>query len=154
MGSVEIGCVVMNATLIHRDKWVPLDTDSNDPVVARGGETARSYLERKLSDPSRRARMAALRREIGQGLVSQRSGRETIATLRMQAGLSQTALAEKMGTQQPNIARWEKSPTSMQFENVVKLAGALGMPIGKVASVMEAQMSTEPQHLVGTSRSV
>lgn len=142
MGSVQVGHVVIRATLVHHDKWVPLSSTETDPVLSRGGETASNYLRRKLSDPTRAARVAAFRKEVGQALTDQRGGRETLAALRMKAGLSQAALAEKMGTKQPNIARWERSPANMQFDSMAKLADALSVDVGLLAKVMQSQISS------------
>lgn len=142
MGSVQVGHVVIRATLVHHDKWVTLSTTEIDPVVSRGGETASDFLRRRLADPARAARVAAFRKEVGEALTDKRGGRETLAALRMKAGLSQAALAEKMGTKQPNIARWEKSPAGMQFESIAKLAEALSVDVGVLAKVMQSQVSS------------
>jgi len=51
-----------------------------------------------------------------------------LRSLRESAGLSQTELAEKVGTDQNHISKWEQSPTEPEFAVVERLAFALGMP--------------------------
>lgn len=145
MGSTQVGHVVFRATWINPDKWVDLADQTDDPVLLRGGKEARSYLRQKLSDPARAARVAALRTEIGNSLAEEHAGVLTLSILRMRAGLSQSALAERVGTQQPNIARWEKSPAGIQIETIAKLAKALGSTVEEVAACIAKQIEAAEQ---------
>ncbi|WP_177192700.1 helix-turn-helix transcriptional regulator [Variovorax sp. OV084] len=60
--------------------------------------------------------------------------------MRLKAGLSQAQLAEKMGTQQSNISRWERDPGDLKGTTILKLAAALnvdGNAILKVISITD-----------------
>lgn len=78
-------------------------------------------------------------------MESQTNGAPTLSTLRMKAGLSQSALATRMGTQQPNIARWERSPTGIQAETIIKLAKALEVDSGSVFAAIASQIAMHEQ---------
>lgn len=45
---------------------------------------------------------------------------------RLRAGLTQAELADRMGTVQPVIARWERGTRSPSFETVIKAISACG----------------------------
>ena len=54
-----------------------------------------------------------------------------IKALRKERGLTQTDLAEKVGTTQQNIARWEDNSNSRELKatTAVEIAGVLGVPV-------------------------
>lgn len=51
---------------------------------------------------------------------------ERIASLRERAGLSQEQLAEKIGSNQKNVAYWERRAVSLKPEQIDAIAAALG----------------------------
>lgn len=46
---------------------------------------------------------------------------------RLQAGLTQAGLAERLGTVQPVVARWESGARSPSFESVMRVIHACGL---------------------------
>ncbi|MFD1578199.1 helix-turn-helix transcriptional regulator [Ramlibacter ginsenosidimutans] len=58
--------------------------------------------------------------------------RPTLASLRLRAGMSQAQLASALGTQQPNVARWERNPGNLEVATLKKLASALGVSVHDV----------------------
>jgi transcriptional regulator with XRE-family HTH domain len=52
-----------------------------------------------------------------------------IREARLRAGLSQRALAERMGTSQPAVARWEDGRQEPAFDAVVKALQACGFDL-------------------------
>lgn len=57
-------------------------------------------------------------------------GGELIKEARKRAGLTQAALAERLGTTQPVVARWESERTSPSFRRVVEVIRACGLDLG------------------------
>ncbi|MBA2724960.1 MAG: helix-turn-helix transcriptional regulator [Actinobacteria bacterium] len=57
------------------------------------------------------------------------SGGELVREARKRAGLSQRELAERFGTTQAVIARWESGQTSPSFERVVQAIRACGLEL-------------------------
>lgn len=53
-----------------------------------------------------------------------------IAEARKRAGLTQIELAERMGTHQSVIARWETGRASPSFENTTRTVRAAGFDLG------------------------
>ena len=60
-----------------------------------------------------------------------------LAALRLAAGLSQHTLAERMGTQQANISRWENGSVDLQASSIRKLAKVLGVAPEIVLSAIQ-----------------
>ncbi len=54
------------------------------------------------------------------------TGADLIVEARKRAGLTQRELAERAGTTQSSIARWERMATEPSFENVVRLLRLCG----------------------------
>ena len=63
-----------------------------------------------------------------------------LAALRLKAGLSQSQLASRIGTQQSNVSRMEKGQTDVQLSTMRRIAQALGTTIEEVAGVMDSQV--------------
>jgi len=57
--------------------------------------------------------------------LSQERKVKGLAGLRMQLGVSQTALAKKIGTSQPRLSTWEKGSEQPNLSNIEKLKDAL-----------------------------
>lgn len=71
--------------------------------------------------------MAKVRRKVGAAQATEAGC--GLAALRLSAGLSQKTLAERMGKQQPAIARWERNPSQMQIETAFAYCEALGITL-------------------------
>ncbi len=59
---------------------------------------------------------------------------QNIRNARLEAGLSQNELAEKIGTTQPRIARWEKGEVTPNAQYLAKIAAALGKTVDEIIS--------------------
>jgi ribosome-binding protein aMBF1 (putative translation factor) len=84
------------------------DTRSSDEV-----------LERQLEDPAFRAEWerTAVARAVAKRLVE----------YRVEHGLTQTALARKLGMKQPAIARLEAAEHNPSFDTLTRLSSSLGI---------------------------
>lgn len=133
----------MRATMMLHNKWVPLDALSDDPAIVNGGAEASDFFARRSKDPVRAARLATARKKLGQALEATHGKRTGLVALRMKVGLSQTELAQRMGTQQPSVARWERSPKTMSFQNIEAIAVALGVGAMEVFSAIQEQREFE-----------
>lgn len=95
------------------------------PALQAGQLAAADYLAQVEADPRRAAALARARVRAGRVNAA---ATQTLSQLRLSAGLSQAQLAERLGTQQPNIARWERDPRNMNVETIHRFAAALGVP--------------------------
>jgi transcriptional regulator with XRE-family HTH domain len=57
---------------------------------------------------------------------------DRLAELRKRKGMTQTALAERMGVEQPTIGRWETGRREPNFEQLFQLAGILDVEPGSL----------------------
>lgn len=103
---------------------------------------------RKLeANPARAQALAKARGRIGKALLEVDGEHEhTLAALRLRAGLSQAKLAKLMGTQQPNIARWERDPTGLLATSAVKLAKALSVNPMEILTLVEEKAEQAMRH--------
>lgn len=92
-------------------------------------------MQRLENNPQRAAAVVRAHQRLGRALVAAGDQRFGLAALRLQAGFSQHALAERMSTQQANISRWESASVDLQASSIVKLAKVLGV---SPATVLEA----------------
>lgn len=58
------------------------------------------------------------------------SGGTLIREARRRAGLSQRDLAQRLGTSQPVVARWESARAAPSFDRVVEAIRACGLDLG------------------------
>ena len=58
------------------------------------------------------------------------NGGDIIRKARLEAGLTQADLADRLATTQPQIVRWEKDRTSPSFRRVVDAVRACGFELG------------------------
>ncbi len=63
---------------------------------------------------------------------------ERLATRRKQAGLSQEALAEKLGVSRQAVSKWERSESSPDTDNLIALAKLYGVSLDELLYVDDA----------------
>lgn len=95
-------------------------------------------IERLQANPARAAALAKARSRLGQWMQAENLPQTGLAALRLKAGLSQKALAEKLGTQQSNVSRWEKSPGDMQYSTLKSWAAALNLSLEDVCKAIDS----------------
>lgn len=127
LGVVRTGTVQMRACVVDSERWVDLLSLESDAVIAKGGQHLKSLIAEQEADPAMAAALARARRRAGQR-ASAADAICGIAALRLSAGLSQRQLAERLSTQQPAVARWERDPEQMTLPTIRQLAAALGVP--------------------------
>lgn len=139
MGSVQTGHASMRVTLISAD----LINDESERAV-RAGRSRRlsDYLRESASKPERAEHLSAAARELA---TTDKVSLRPLTRLRLQADMTQAALAESMGVSQPNIAKWERDPGNMTCETQRRLAIALGVNYMDVAAAIEAQYQASQQ---------
>lgn len=71
---------------------------------------------------------------------------KVIKALREGKGMSQAALAEKIGVGTPNISRYEKGTQGIEFEKLPLLADALDVKLSELFAKAEGQGLDEPQN--------
>jgi DNA-binding XRE family transcriptional regulator len=76
------------------------------------------------------------RQRVGQWPEDEKFAQKGLAALRMKAGLSQKILADRLGTKQSNVSRWEKSPGDMQFSTIMSWALALNVQVDVVCKAI------------------
>lgn len=126
--------------------WIDIEPVMDDPALANGGTELGEYLARRARDPKRADRLTRARKKLGDAMTASPSQRGGLVALRLKAGLSQEALARRMDTQQPSIARWERTPEQMNYTTTLKLAAALGVSAQDVAKAILTQCeATTPE---------
>lgn len=148
LGTAEIGKATFRATLYKPNgEQEALDDLSTDPAIRAGGHELGDYLRRIERNPARAAAMAKARQRLAQSMSKQSDNESptSLAALRLRAGLSQTQMAERMQTQQPAVARFERDPSNLGFLTLLAIASAVGCPVGDVANVIAAQLKATPQ---------
>jgi transcriptional regulator with XRE-family HTH domain len=70
-----------------------------------------------------------------------------VRAVRLSAGLSQRALAERAGTSQPAIARYERGATTPSWETLQRLARACGWQVR-----LEAEAAPDPHDIALAER--
>lgn len=106
----------------------------------RRGVSRKDRLFAIAQEPGRAEGLKRGRQQIAQTLKlrnPQLNLSETIAILRLEAGLSQAELASLLGMAQPNWARFEKQPNNPNFQTIKKLCMALNMPYERVMNAIE-----------------
>lgn len=82
-----------------------------------------SVIARFEADPARAAHLRRARQDLGRQFSG--SSRQSPRALRLAAGLSQTQLAERIGTVQSHVARIEAGQNDPGTDLIVRLAAAL-----------------------------
>jgi DNA-binding transcriptional regulator YiaG len=138
MGRVKVGTMQVRCTAIFGN--VKLDLTDNI-CMQRGGMLAQDLLAKVNKSPSMVAAMDRMRRRVAASIPEGEA--KTVASLRLAAGLSQTQLAERMGTQQPNVARWEREPGNMTYQTILRMAAALGVSRNELTDAIDGVKSLE-----------
>jgi DNA-binding XRE family transcriptional regulator len=68
---------------------------------------------------------------------------KSLAALRLRAGLSQKALAERCGCEQPHISRYESGSTVPNLFAAKRIADALGVSLDQLAEAMHESLTRE-----------
>lgn len=139
LGVTQIGAVTMRATLMVDDKKLDIGRLDQAPALLVGDTEAGQFFARRHRNPAHAARMSAATMKLGQALEATHGKHTGLLALRMQAGLSQAELAQRMGTHQPSIARWERTPMTMSGQNMKAMAIALGVPAVDVFTAIQEQ---------------
>jgi HTH-type transcriptional regulator, cell division transcriptional repressor len=63
---------------------------------------------------------------------------QRLTKAREQAGLTQQQLAEKLGTSQRALARWERDPIALRPDQLTVLASILGVSLDYLAGIPDA----------------
>lgn len=72
----------------------------------------------------------------GMSKLAERWG-EAIREARLQAGLTQVQLAERLGCDQQDVSRYERGQAAPRDEMRMKVAHSLGVPVGELFSYPE-----------------
>lgn len=93
----------------------------------------------------RSAAISRARKRMGNWYAKEQLSNKGLATLRLQAGLSQTELAKRLNMQQPNLSRLEKGLVDPKLSTLQDLAKALGVELAKVAEAASSfcKLNTE-----------
>lgn len=137
----------MRATMLQPNLgWIDIEPVTDDPALANGGVELGEYLARRAREPKRAERLTRARKKLGDAMAASPTQRGGLTALRLKVGLSQEALARRMDTQQPSIARWERAPEQMNYTTTLKLAAALGVSAQDVANAILSQCeATTPE---------
>lgn len=92
----------------------------------------RDYLKEQLQDPEFAEKYRELRpaRQIAQQIIA----------LRQRSGMTQSELAERVGTQQSAISRLENATSNPSLSFVMRVAEALGAEVNVVLDTQDALM--------------
>lgn len=104
--------------------------------------SVRERMAKLEKDPVRAASLAQARQKLGTWIGAEYPQGKWLAVLRLKAGLSQATLAERLGTKQSNISRWEKDPSDMQYSTIKKMAAALNVTTQSICDAID-QSSTQ-----------
>lgn len=78
-------------------------------------------------------------------------GAQLVREARRRAGLTQSELADRAGTAQPAIARWEAGRTAISVEDVVRLVRLCGLDIEFHLVERDVSDLAQAERLVGLS---
>lgn len=128
---------MVTASSLRHGQWVNLPVEV---ISDEHGQDAAAFAQRRSRTPERAARLAAMRERVGKTLADQANGKPLgLAGLRLRAGLSQQQLAERLGTKQPSVARWERDPSTMLVVTMRRMAEVLGVDVAQMALAVCAQ---------------
>jgi DNA-binding XRE family transcriptional regulator len=96
------------------------DGGLTQPMPVPGATSMADYAKESAQRPERVAALAKARQRLASELDA-----SPLAVLRLQAGLSQQQMAERMGVTQPQIARCEQARHDPGTETIARMARAL-----------------------------
>ena len=102
------------------------------------GRTLSSFIDDWVADPEKSEAFTEAMIWTGE-MLSELDNGETIKTLRLKKGLSQSQLANLMQTSQPHIARIEKGRDSMTLETLCKLSEHLAVDYNTLVCAIKLQ---------------
>lgn len=97
-----------------------------------GYHDVRDRIAESEANPRRAQALARARERLAETLHE--AG--TLAAIRLSKGLSQTAVANKIGTSQSRLSRIESGRDDPQLSTVAKIAEALGVDVAVVAEAL------------------
>lgn len=78
---------------------------------------------------------------------------QAIEELRREAGLTQEALAERVGTEFNRIGEWERGATDCRFSTLLRLAQGLEVPLDEIVARFERIMKEQTSEKGRSSKS-
>lgn len=96
-----------------------------------------ALIDRWSTDPARNAALVRARGWLAD--VTNVANGDTVRTLRRRKGLSQSQLAEAIGTSQPHIARIERGTDNVTIDTCRRLASALGIDLNTLDAALRRQ---------------
>lgn len=102
------------------------------------GLSASGRAARIAANPQRAAALRQGRQRLAAAIGRQNEGMQSLAGLRLAAGLSQAELAARMDMQQPNVARLERRPGDPSMTTIQRMARALSVELSDVVAAIEA----------------
>ncbi|MCY1303217.1 transcriptional regulator, y4mF family [compost metagenome] len=131
--------VVESSTLPARCPVFKIEYSKPLPQPKKGRALS-SFLSDWEGDQEKSADLKEARAWLGEE-VSKTSAGETLKTLRLKKGLSQSQLAALMKTSQPHIVRIEKGRDTITFETLCKLSEALDEDYNTIGAAIKLQAS-------------
>ena len=115
----------------------PLPTSAAPgPRSVRSGKLPRNQLsaERERADHDYARRLTAARKALAKAI--ERGGVASLQALRLHRGLSQTQLAELLGTSQSHIAKIEAGQVRLYLDTAIRLADALNIGLDDLRRIL------------------
>lgn len=109
-----------------------LETSVVHPPMREGFRDVRDRIAELEANPRRAAALARARERLAEKVHEGGS----LAAIRMSKRLSQTDLANKIGTSQSRLSRIESGRDDPQLSTVAKIADALGVDLAVVAEAL------------------
>lgn len=107
------------------------------PVTRTKGLSLTDFISTISADPATKKRLQNAREKISVFAKDEKSGRDTLASLRLKAGLSQADLANIIGATQPYIAKLERGTSDFRASTIRKLASALEVSVETIVNLNE-----------------
>jgi ribosome-binding protein aMBF1 (putative translation factor) len=107
------------------------------PPAPAQHQTLEQLMSEWEQDEEWRAAMAEARHWVADQFYAEDG--DTVRTLRLRKGWSQSRLAEALGTSQSHVARIERGTENLALETCRKLCGALGIDMNTLDSALKRQ---------------
>lgn len=118
--------------IAHEVSFTPVTTR---PRRGKGKSISALLAKRRDTSPEAAKSLRSARNKLANIMLENQA--ESLQSLRLQKGLSQSELALLMGTQQSYIARIEKNSQDLRGSTIKKLANALGVTCDQIIEVTE-----------------